>query len=81
VTGTKTTKLQKWGNSQVVRILQQRTKKFGLVNGSPLCIKEDGKRIIIKPISDTLKNNWRNVREIILIKNSFQGRSDRKNYK
>lgn len=47
-----TTKIQRWGNSLGVRIPQQLTKKYGLVNGSPVQIKEDGSRIVIEPIKE-----------------------------
>lgn len=47
-----TTTAQKWGGSIGVRIPKRIADKYGVVNGSPIRITEDGDRIIIKPVED-----------------------------
>ncbi|MCJ7841973.1 AbrB/MazE/SpoVT family DNA-binding domain-containing protein [Lederbergia sp. NSJ-179] len=45
-----TTTAQKWGNSIGVRIPQKIAKKFGVVNGSEIEIKETKDGIVLKPL-------------------------------
>lgn len=47
-----TTTAQQWGGSIGVRIPQRIAKKYGVKNGSPIKVTEDGERIILKPVKD-----------------------------
>lgn len=46
------TTAQKWGNSIGVRIPKKIAEKLEIVNGSELEVSEDGKNIILKPVSN-----------------------------
>lgn len=47
-----TTTAQQLGGYIGVRIPQRIAKKYGVENGSPIQVTEDGEKIILKPVND-----------------------------